>query len=297
MSSAAFFSTITTEAKKRAVAIPSARMDSVPSESLEWSKRYKTTTTTTTIATTQPTKDRTPALVVPEVKEIKMVGMLGMVGSKAYTKNVWKNAPIDLPTSSTSSTTSSTTTSIQPKTMIVIRGIPSSGKTTMAINKVKTMFDAHCKQANIVFEDEIAYDIAIHKFGVIYSADDCMYDSNGVFNFQPRKLQLAHDTCIENVKQALQSPNIQVIIVDNTHTQIWQMKSVVDAAIESGVCNVQFMEPTNHWSRKPQECMRKSREDGKNVPLQMIVKLLGNLKASGLVSIKRVQESTIPVML
>ena len=83
----------------------------------------------------------------------------------------------------------------QPK-LLILRGSPGSGKTTLATSK----FDGW----------------------KICSADDFFTDKNGKYKFDGRQLQLAHDSCYQRTVAALeQGVNV---VVDNTNKSIWEFK-------------------------------------------------------------------------
>lgn len=93
----------------------------------------------------------------------------------------------------------------KPK-MIIMRGLPGSGKTT------------------------IAKDLGAD---VICSADDYFTDSDGVYSFSPQRLKDAHENCQSRVKDAL-AQNL-FVVVDNTHTRRWEMQPYIDMAKEYGI--------------------------------------------------------------
>lgn len=92
---------------------------------------------------------------------------------------------------------------------IIMRGVPGSGKTTMA--------------------KKLAAEI---PGCVIVSADDWFTGADGVYRFRPDQLKIAHETCRELFAKALLAR--ASVIVDNTNTQRWEFKSYVDAALMAG---------------------------------------------------------------
>jgi len=74
--------------------------------------------------------------------------------------------------------------------LLVIRGLPGSGKTTTA--KV----------------------IAGEKYSC-FAADDYFYDKEGIYKFDFTKLGIAHKTCFDKTEQALQQRE-DIVLVHNT---------------------------------------------------------------------------------
>jgi len=93
------------------------------------------------------------------------------------------------------------------KTLILLRGLPGSGKSTFA----RYMF------SNNVFE-----------------ADQYFYDHDGNYNFDSTKLKEAHQDCQKRVEALMEiSDSTQYgkeIVVANTFTQEWEMQPYFDLA-------------------------------------------------------------------
>jgi predicted kinase len=90
--------------------------------------------------------------------------------------------------------------------LILIRGLPGSGKTTYA----KTLRRHILIEADIFFEDE-----------------------NGNYNFDPKKLPEAHGFCQKVTRILLKSG--QNVVVANTFTQLWELQPYIDMAVELGL--------------------------------------------------------------
>ena len=102
------------------------------------------------------------------------------------------------------------------RTMYIVRGASGSGKTT----KAQTLG------------------------GTVYSADD-FFMHNGTYLFDPTLLGQAHQASQDAVKAAAgkgESP----IIVDNTNTQLWEMRPYVVVGLVNGY-TIQFVEPDSPW--------------------------------------------------
>jgi len=87
--------------------------------------------------------------------------------------------------------------------LTIIRGIPGSGKTTLA-KKLK---------------EETS---AVH-----YEADD-FFMVDGVYKFNSKYLHSAHQHCFVHVREALQSGS--PVIVANTFTQAWEIQTYLELA-------------------------------------------------------------------
>lgn len=79
------------------------------------------------------------------------------------------------------------------KTMIILRGLPGSGKSTFA-----------------------EY-LSFHNNSVICSSDDFFYDEEGNYNFDYNKIEKSHQYCYDKCKNALE--NNKNVIIDNTNVK------------------------------------------------------------------------------
>jgi predicted ABC-type ATPase len=91
------------------------------------------------------------------------------------------------------------------KTLMIIRGIPGSGKSTFA----KTLGGVH------------------------FEADMYFIDSEGNYKFDPTKLNLAHNWCLIQTQKAMVDDEPK-IVVSNTFTQEWEMENYFKLAKENG---------------------------------------------------------------
>lgn len=93
--------------------------------------------------------------------------------------------------------------------VIVLRGIPSSGKSTKARELAKSV-----------------------EGSVICSADD-FFMKTGTYVFDPNLLRAAHQSCFRKFTKSLQD-SVPLVIVDNTHTRKWEYEKYVEQAQEFG---------------------------------------------------------------
>lgn len=81
------------------------------------------------------------------------------------------------------------------KNLFLVRGVPGSGKTTLARQLTANVFEA----------------------------DHYFYDNDGNYTFVPSEIKEAHKECQQFVGFAMES-NIEKIAVSNTFTQEWEME-------------------------------------------------------------------------
>lgn len=62
-----------------------------------------------------------------------------------------------------------------------------------------------------------------------FSADD-YFTRDGLYKFDINKISEAHMECVKSMEIALQNPNIQYIILDNTHTRLWHLSNAENMA-------------------------------------------------------------------
>ncbi|XP_048389163.1 NEDD4-binding protein 2-like 1 isoform X1 [Stegostoma tigrinum] len=108
------------------------------------------------------------------------------------------------------------------KRLYLLRGLPGSGKTTLARNLKHQFRDA-----------------------VILSTDDYFIREDGSYLFQKYLLDEAHEWNRGRAKSAMRQRR-STIIIDNTNTEAWEMKPYVNMAQENGY-EVKFREPDTPW--------------------------------------------------
>jgi predicted kinase len=111
----------------------------------------------------------------------------------------------------------------QEKTLVIIRGLPGSGKTTMA-NNIKN-------------SKPLGY-------AMIISLDDYFTHDN-YYIFDPRKLNDAHIFTQKRTEEAMKD-NINMIILDNNNVRMWECKIYVNLALKYGY-QIVILETDTPW--------------------------------------------------
>ena len=94
--------------------------------------------------------------------------------------------------------------------LIIVRGIPGSGKSTFAKEIVK------------MFPDDS-----------VYWESDMFFMHNGVYCWKPNKVHLAHRWCQQKVEKSFDA--VDIVVVSNTFTTESEMKFYLDFAKENGI--------------------------------------------------------------
>ncbi|XP_043479286.1 NEDD4-binding protein 2 [Leptopilina heterotoma] len=136
------------------------------------------------------------------------------------------------------------------KIMVIVRGLPGSGKTYLARSI-----------AQLADEDNPAQ--------FIFSTDDYFMKKGRIYDFDLRKLDDAHTFNQKRVLKAVTN-GISPIIVDNTNTQCWEMKPYVIFAVKYGYF-LEVLEPNTRWANNVNELTKRNIH---NVPKFTIQKIL-----------------------
>ena len=122
------------------------------------------------------------------------------------------------------------------KTIILVRGVPGAGKTSL----LNTL-----------------------KFDVCISADDYHTDCFGNYNWQPENVKKAHEWCQDEVGISMVDRE-ETIVVHNTFTQEWEMKPYFDLAKDYGYRVVTLICENRHGSKSvhnvPEETIQKMKD-------------------------------------
>ena len=116
------------------------------------------------------------------------------------------------------------------KKFYVIRGVPGSGKTTLA---------EHLRSIYTELE----------KIVVICEANDYLM-RNGQYSYSPSLLPKAHEECRDRIISSMQG-DVDVIILTNTSTRFWEFEEYMNLAKEFGYdCTVMVTE-NYHGGKSP----------------------------------------------
>lgn len=134
------------------------------------------------------------------------------------------------------------------KILIIVRGIPGSGKSTFA-KKIVKMFP----------------DNSVH-----WEAD-MFYMHNGVYCWKPTIAHLGHRWCQKKVKESFDE--VDIVIVSNTFTTNSEMKPYVDWCHENGI-TVQYVRMANEFENEhgvPESALEKMKARFVDVPNEIVV--------------------------
>lgn len=115
------------------------------------------------------------------------------------------------------------------KTLILLRGLPGSGKTTLA--KLLVGDKDYC-----------------HK-----EADTYFVDREGNYNFNPSKIKDAHAWCKSEIEFAMKNEHSPVV-VSNTFTQEWEMEAYYELAKTYGYQVSSIIVENRHGGKNIHNC-------------------------------------------
>jgi predicted kinase len=134
------------------------------------------------------------------------------------------------------------------KKMIMMRGVPGSGKSYLA--------------------EQLAQIAGQTGSVVLYSTDE-FFMVDGRYQFDPSKLGKYHMQNIERAAKAAEN-GVDTIIIDNTNIRHWEMRAYAQIADKNGY-EVEFVESNSPWAKDAVECARRNRH---GVPLDKIIQML-----------------------
>jgi predicted kinase len=122
------------------------------------------------------------------------------------------------------------------KNLIILRGLPGSGKST--------------------FAEVIG--------GTICCADDFMVDKDGNYFFDNKKLKYCHQKCFEKAKKAIEENKWNVVIA-NTNIQQWEWKKYESIAKENDYKIFHIIVENRHGSENVHGCPKDKVESKKEI--------------------------------
>ena len=132
--------------------------------------------------------------------------------------------------------------------LIIVRGIPGSGKSTFAKEIVK------------MFPDDS-----------VHWESDMFFMHNGVYCWKPNKVHLAHRWCQQKVEKSFDA--VDIVVVSNTFTTESEMKSYLDFAKENGI-SVQIVRMENRFENEhsvPDATVEKMKARFVDMPNEIVV--------------------------
>lgn len=151
------------------------------------------------------------------------------------------------------------------KVLVIMRGIPGCGKSYLAKR---------------VLECTIGFNSDYHLH--ILSTDD-YFCQNGTYRFDPNKLSDAHGWNHNRTFQAL-SRGYSPVIIDNTNTQMWEMKPYAMMATDYGYI-IEILEPDTHWCFHDKELVKRNTHGVSKAKIQeMLVRYEKNITSQKLLS-------------
>ena len=132
--------------------------------------------------------------------------------------------------------------------LIIVRGIPGSGKSTFAKEIVK------------MFPDDS-----------VHWESDMFFMHNGVYCWKPNKVNLAHRWCQQKVEKSFDA--VDIVVVSNTFTTESEMKSYLDFAKENGI-SVQIVRMENRFENEhgvPKATLEKMKARFVDMPNEIVV--------------------------
>ncbi len=133
------------------------------------------------------------------------------------------------------------------KTMIILRGLPGSGKSTFA-KLLEIMNGVGMDGSRRV---------------IVCCADDYMVDKAGNYQFDPKKLGFAHQSCREKAEWCADN-SVPTIVIANTNTKRDEFKDYEKIAEEHGytvfVLTVNNMHGSKSVHNVPDESLQKMRD-------------------------------------
>ncbi|XP_067643420.1 uncharacterized protein [Eurosta solidaginis] len=144
------------------------------------------------------------------------------------------------------------------KVMVIMRGVPGSGKTCLAKNLIERYVSLNEQYT-------------IHDF--IFSSDDFFYKSSGRYKWQGCLLDQAHQFNQQRVKERAQA-GWSPIFVDNTNVKLWEMLYYAQVAVQNGYI-IELLEPKTSWRKSANKLSQKTKH---GVPAEKIQLMLNNFE-------------------
>jgi predicted kinase len=148
------------------------------------------------------------------------------------------------------------------KRMIIMRGLPGSGKSTTARKAARG--------------------------AKILSTDD-FFMRGGKYNFDPSKIVKAHQWNQKRAEKAL-AKGVPSVVIDNTNVQLWEMKAYVEMAQKYGY-DVEFKAAKSSWAWDVEELAKRNTH---GVPLEAIKRMKSGFQSIGTATVDKVLAARAP---
>lgn len=151
----------------------------------------------------------------------------------------------------------------QRGTLVIIRGMPGSGKTS--------------------FATELAYCVSkLQARFEICSADDFFYDNRGIYRYDRLRLHDVHMQCQERCSEAIRR-GVDCVIIDNSNLGAREYDPFVNMAVRSKRYNVQLVEFDCRDPEQADELLRRTRHNiEQHVLAGKLAKYHGSLRADAI---------------
>lgn len=133
------------------------------------------------------------------------------------------------------------------KVLVIMRGLPGSGKSFLSKRILETTVGMQ------------------HYRECVFSADD-FFIRNNIYVYDASKISDAHAFCQNRAMNAMRN-GVAPVIIDNTNTQIWEMKPYACVAMQYGYV-MEILEPTTPWAFNDRELARKNTHSVPRVKLK-----------------------------
>jgi predicted kinase len=139
------------------------------------------------------------------------------------------------------------------KVLVLMRGLPGSGKSTMARNLMKATMDTD----------------GVNPTNHILSADDYFVDRYGRYVYAREKIGEAHEFTQNRTLKRMQE-GWSPIIVDNTAMKVWEMIPYIKMSVTYGYV-IKILEPNTPWARKPHILAKKNSHEVPEITIRRML--------------------------
>ncbi|KAG5878204.1 hypothetical protein JTB14_009769 [Gonioctena quinquepunctata] len=121
--------------------------------------------------------------------------------------------------------------------------------------------------ARKILESTVGFDVN-HPLHIL-STDDYFYQLRGEYDYDVRKLNEAHNWNQSRAFQGM-SRGFSPIVIDNTNTEMWEMKPYATMATDYGYL-IEILEPYTHWSFNDRELAKRNHHGVPRVKIKEMI--------------------------